>query len=710
MDYMRDKGRTYHKHLMLVFTIIAVVLSAALIVASVLIGRNTRISVDHVKQSLTEMSANSVASTMSRIQDTIDYLSTSEAVPVWIRSMEGSSGYYFGAVQVFKELGRRSPMINNYSYSISLTTKSPDFFVITPDGTQSKKDFISSFSIDDEGFYTFEPGVYLSLSGSDDSIVLVFDRYIGRDTLVIICRIPFALFSVPDDSGVELAIIDEVNSRIISESSDLSAALSSHYFDSIFDENGEIEDFNAKIEEFPYFGFSLVYAYKSDMIPTILLVILVIPLIIATIALAYRTQRSLYEPVRTAYESLKDDGVDDDGNEFDTIIAKCREAEDALERIDEMADEIQSASETQKYRAYLRGADSSSRLADDETAFFSLAILVSEAEQEGMQTALLLHVGSLAKTVPHLHFILMDDGTATLVYKTEDSASAFPMLSKFVKDYASADDEVIIQAAVTYPARGWRSIKGLYNKAKEIIGYRYIYRDKIILTEKDIRSNQLMRYPIASERRLVNAALSASPDVLLIFDEIVADNTDPERMIPESELRQLAKALSSTVQRVFQEIKEDPGESIDWKKLREADDPMKAIGEMRRILSSYIEKKTEEDEKKYSRVVVAMKEYIKKHYAEPIMLVDLSDEFGLSPKYCSEIFNRVSGDTFKNYLNRFRINEAKIILDSGSNIKINDLAKIVGFASSNTFIRVFDKYMGMTPKNYAERIHEKGKS
>ena len=117
-----------------------------------------------------------------------------------------------------------------------------------------------------------------------------------------------------------------------------------------------------------------------------------------------------------------------------------------------------------------------------------------------------------------------------------------------------------------------------------------------------------------------------------------------------------------------------------------------------------------EDDAKYSTTVALMKEYIQKHYAEPIMLIDLSEEFNLSPKYCSEIFNRLSGDTFKNYLNRFRVNAAQKMLDETPEIRISDLALRVGFSSSNTFIRVFDKYMGVTPKQYAESVMKRSSS
>ena len=102
-----------------------------------------------------------------------------------------------------------------------------------------------------------------------------------------------------------------------------------------------------------------------------------------------------------------------------------------------------------------------------------------------------------------------------------------------------------------------------------------------------------------------------------------------------------------------------------------------------------------------------MRKYIHEHYSEPIMLIDLSEEFNLTPKYCSEVFNRFSGDNFKNYLNRYRINMAQKIITEDPDVRIAELASRVGFSSSNTFIRVFDRYMGVTPKQYADSVKEK---
>ena len=88
------------------------------------------------------------------------------------------------------------------------------------------------------------------------------------------------------------------------------------------------------------------------------------------------------------------------------------------------------------------------------------------------------------------------------------------------------------------------------------------------------------------------------------------------------------------------------------------------------------------------------------------MLNDKADELGISEKYCSNLYKKISDDNFKNFLNKYRIERAKEIIMKNNNIKITDLSTMVGFNSSNTFIRVFSKYTGTTPKTFANQLHD----
>ena len=56
------------------------------------------------------------------------------------------------------------------------------------------------------------------------------------------------------------------------------------------------------------------------------------------------------------------------------------------------------------------------------------------------------------------------------------------------------------------------------------------------------------------------------------------------------------------------------------------------------------------------------------------------------------------------YIRQGDYEKAKEILRDDPSIKIVDLSAMVGFNSSNSFIRVFSKYEGITPGAYVDRI------
>ena len=69
--------------------------------------------------------------------------------------------------------------------------------------------------------------------------------------------------------------------------------------------------------------------------------------------------------------------------------------------------------------------------------------------------------------------------------------------------------------------------------------------------------------------------------------------------------------------------------------------------------------------------------------------------------------NKCAEDNFKNYVNQKKIDKAKEILENNKNIKVKQLSDMLGFNSVNTFIKVFGKYVGMSPGQYAKDISVK---
>lgn len=94
--------------------------------------------------------------------------------------------------------------------------------------------------------------------------------------------------------------------------------------------------------------------------------------------------------------------------------------------------------------------------------------------------------------------------------------------------------------------------------------------------------------------------------------------------------------------------------------------------------------------------------YINEHYMEELSLHLLADRFYISPYYLSRSFKEATGFAFVEYVNSVRIKEAKKLLESSS-MKVNLIARKVGFGSVTHFGRVFKAVTGNAPLHYRRK-------
>ena len=105
------------------------------------------------------------------------------------------------------------------------------------------------------------------------------------------------------------------------------------------------------------------------------------------------------------------------------------------------------------------------------------------------------------------------------------------------------------------------------------------------------------------------------------------------------------------------------------------------------------------------RIVRKALAYIHQHYAEPFSRQDMARQLGLSERYLTRCFHKEMSITPVEYLNRYRLKEAKVMLGTGANVTETALA--VGFSSVSYFTRLFEKAVGVSPgvyrHNYSKR-------
>ncbi|WP_276357748.1 response regulator [Cohnella caldifontis] len=93
---------------------------------------------------------------------------------------------------------------------------------------------------------------------------------------------------------------------------------------------------------------------------------------------------------------------------------------------------------------------------------------------------------------------------------------------------------------------------------------------------------------------------------------------------------------------------------------------------------------------------------LEKEFGSPYDLKQLSAKIGLSPSYISHQYSLKSGETITDYLNRLRIEKAKQFMSDHPDLKIYEIANIVGFSDVIYFHKLFKKHTGLTPKAYKD--------
>lgn len=93
--------------------------------------------------------------------------------------------------------------------------------------------------------------------------------------------------------------------------------------------------------------------------------------------------------------------------------------------------------------------------------------------------------------------------------------------------------------------------------------------------------------------------------------------------------------------------------------------------------------------------------YVEQHYFKKISLGELADLVGLSGDYVSRIFKEYTDYSAIEYLNYYRVKKAKSLL-MHEDLKITDVACMVGVESLYYFSRMFKKYEGISPRNYSK--------
>lgn len=91
--------------------------------------------------------------------------------------------------------------------------------------------------------------------------------------------------------------------------------------------------------------------------------------------------------------------------------------------------------------------------------------------------------------------------------------------------------------------------------------------------------------------------------------------------------------------------------------------------------------------------------FIQEHYRENLSTAELSERFGLSANYISNLLKNTLGIRYNDYVTQLRLNHAKELLVS-THMSVKDITTECGYFSQSHFTRLFLEHTGCTPSEY----------
>ena len=740
---MKNKGK-YQKQLRVVFLSIA---ASFIFVVMGLTSFNLTRSLKQTYQNTIYQTINSenmlAEVCFSTLQSVTGRLLQSEAIQTWAAA-DNRSSFYYNAIGVTEEMHNLVSTFSAIPLYPAVTTMDEDTFVIDSTGTISKREYFTEHT--DLTKEQLQQIFDYFQNNSGELIIPAYDEPGVLKDLYFVMRKPYAqngllyFIRLPRTSllggnlSQKFILYNGADVIAYSHNNDSAIKKLDRIFNTVkeLDEDGfqpniptTVSDSDVYLSKFNNSRWRIAYVYNTHSFsPAGVAAYILFPFLILC-ALLYVIfhflTNWLYKPIQATMTEISPDR-EPGGAPVDEFLlfrqnaATARELAGSLQKV---VTENTSLLSQRFYRDLLLGIDVTKNPLYEsfspEIACCSVALFHfddGKENEESLSNDIFFSKNvlfSYTQQNNQFHAVNISHSDCAVILETGSIEESRKILQAAIVELPEKQN---YQIALSRIRPGIHSVHTSYQESCNIMEYKYLYISSNILTADQVLLHQTDNYyyPIILENKLIQYLAEGKGKALELYDDLIRENFSHREFSPET-LHSFIFALLGTINRAFQELKSNPadllGETINFDEYYTNWNHPNIISSIRKILEQMLLAIQTKNSQSDSTVLDAMRNYIYKNYSTDMTLNDMANALGISAKYCSNLFKKLSNDTFKNFLNRYRIDQAKKILEENPDMKIAELSEQVGFNSSNTFIRVFGKYTGMTPGAYSAAVHNK---
>lgn len=461
--------------------------------------------------------------------------------------------------------------------------------------------------------------------------------------------------------------------------------------------------------EFSDIGWVFLAAYPSfSMSPGVFAKTILLPFLLLAACAVFLTwfiSKMLYRPIQELLNTMGGD-ASKESNEFDYIKHHTQKISERAAELDHYLQKSRLLLSEQVFKNALLNPEfvDEEKEADyaDKTFVAALAELAEAAPDDDRFSIAKSLLREHCRAGEDRHFIALTEDSFLILLESDSSARARQMIRNLFNE-TGISSRLELRVALSEPGQGLPSLHDLYKECSQLLEYRYSLADKMFITAEDVAHifNSGYYYPLKIESDLIQMTLNGTEGALALLEEILHENLEVKLLSPAN-VKSFFLALVSTLNRIYQELRlHENNDFPDINELLTCEDSDQLLQLIRSTFARIVWMTADRNADIKSDSGERMIDYIHQNYMIDISLDDMAEKLNVSPKYCSSLFKKHTGQTFKKALNEFRVFKAKEIMQQNPEIKISDLATAVGFISANTFIQVFKQYTGTTPRQYA---------
>ena len=307
-------------------------------------------------------------------------------------------------------------------------------------------------------------------------------------------------------------------------------------------------------------------------------------------------------------------------------------------------------------------------------------------------------------------FVIRKDDTCCHLVGIIEDAYADTFVEKYIlpiKEEIEQNYPVILRVGIGARSKDVSEIHDVYRKAREAYDLYFFMEEEVIdintAPDERFRENEGIDQFNDLSEQVFSGIASKSENTMLLIGEAL----DLIRRIHFGNAHAAINQCLIFAGRVMEKLHSYDMIHGDYARMHEdllaALSEMQTFRELTEYLMDYYEKLLERVyltvQKKDVSVIVQVKKYLQENYMNDISLKDLAEMVCVSPSYFSTFFKNTTGENYKAYLIKIRMEEA-LRLVMNTDYKTYEIAERVGYNNVRRFVDAFKNRYDMSPMDY----------